>query len=115
MKKARGILFSVKDPLGRTIHVTRHCWEHAKSRHAELVGQEAALKETLETPDLVEDDQRGGWRYYRRNVPNMTAKYLMAVICALREESNEYLFVTAHAMRNRKKGGVVAWQRKKLS
>ena len=91
------------DPWGRQVAVDADLWSRKVQAHPELAGQEDAIRQTIEHPELVNHDKAHQDRecFYRRAMlpPPAHRAYLKVVIrYSAERDSADYLghFVSAH-------------------
>lgn len=97
-------LFSVVDPLGRSVRLTADCYmHHILPRHPELTDL-TQLSETIVRPDSIAIDAVYSHRsvYYRR-YQQRPERWLKVVVAG--DE-----VVTAHRTRRMKKGEPIQWK-----
>lgn len=65
----------------KTIRLSDERWKHINDRHPETIGQEELIKETLSSPDFVQEDKNGAALAIRKfkKTPISDNKYCIVV------------------------------------
>ncbi|MEW6275565.1 MAG: hypothetical protein AB1556_10720 [Bacillota bacterium] len=91
------MLFAVKDPLGRTVGLSKKVWEeHIVIRHPEFVNQVNEVKHAVEKPDVISSSSRKENRdtYYKLGAIKKYPKLYITVIVEFEQNAGE--IKTAH-------------------
>jgi hypothetical protein len=108
------VMWTVNDPLGNRIQLTRRCWEHHILVEHPIMRQFSnQVRTTVQRPDLIfRSKVSAGTRlYFRQYFRRSLGRFYIMVIVGTRKTKQRGFVKTAFLVYNLSKGGTLLWQR----
>ena len=108
------VVWTVSDPLGNRIQLTRRCWEHHILVEHPIMRQFSnQVRTTVQRPDLIFRSKVSATAllYFKQCSRRPIGRFYLMVVAGIRKTRRRGFVKTAFLVYNLTKGGTMLWER----